>query len=126
MHDPPTPDRACSRSCASSACRSRSTTSGPATRAFAYLKRFPVHRLKIDQSFVADVPRNADDAHIVRTIIALGHNLGLRVIAEGVETEAQLRFLRRNGCDEMQGFHFGAPMPAAEFGQVLTKLDANP
>jgi EAL domain-containing protein (putative c-di-GMP-specific phosphodiesterase class I) len=69
-----------------------------------------VDRLKVDRSFVQDIATDADDATIVRTIIALGHNLGLKVAAEGVETEQQLVFLRENHCDELQGFYFSAPL----------------
>jgi diguanylate cyclase (GGDEF)-like protein/PAS domain S-box-containing protein len=87
-----------------------------------YLKRFAVDRLKIDRSFVKDVTVNADDAAIVRTIIALGHNLGLKVIAEGVETQAQLAFLRRNLCDEMQGYFFSAPLGAGQFETLLRSV----
>ncbi len=92
---------------------------GTGYSSLSYLKRFPVHRLKIDRSFVADVTGNADDAAIVRTIISLGHNLGLRVVAEGVETDSQLDFLRANACDEMQGFYFSPPVPVEEFEKQL-------
>jgi diguanylate cyclase (GGDEF)-like protein/PAS domain S-box-containing protein len=95
---------------------------GTGYSSLSYLKRFPVHRLKIDRSFVADVTANADDAAIVRTIIALGHNLGLRVVAEGVETDAQLAFLRANACDEMQGFYFSVPVPVDRFEELLTRV----
>jgi diguanylate cyclase (GGDEF)-like protein/PAS domain S-box-containing protein len=85
------------------------------------LKRLPVDRLKVDRSFVQDIATDADDAIIVRTIIALGHNLGLKVVAEGVETAEQLEFLRANACDELQGYYFAKPMPAAEFERVTLR-----
>jgi diguanylate cyclase (GGDEF)-like protein len=85
----------------------------------AYLKQFPLDRLKIDQSFVRDVTSNADDSAIIKAIISLGHILDLRVLAEGVETEAQLAFLRENHCDEMQGHYRSRAMPAAEFAKLL-------
>ncbi len=91
-----------------------------------YLKRFPIDRIKIDQSFVRDVTHDADAASIAAAVIALAHSLQLTVVAEGVETEEQLAFLRRNRCDEMQGYLFSAPIAAAEFGQLLRsrrKLD---
>ena len=76
-----------------------------------YLKRFATDVLKIDQSFIRDITTDADDALITRTIIDLAHNMRMRVIAEGVETEAQLAFLLRNNCDEMQGYYYSKPLP---------------
>ena len=80
----------------------------------AYLKRFPIDKLKIDRSFVREIPGNADDAAITQAIISLARNLGLRVVAEGVETPAQLEFLRRNGCDGVQGHLFCPPCDPGE------------
>jgi len=93
---------------------------GTGYSSLSYLKRFPVDRLKIDRSFVQHIT-DADDAVIVRAIIALGHNLGLKVLAEGVETEAQLAFLRANDCDEMQGFYFSKPVSAWQMTKLLSK-----
>lgn len=77
----------------------------------SHLKRFPLDSLKIDGSFVRDIPGDADGAAIARAIIAMAHSLRLKVIAEGVETEAQLDFLREHGCDEMQGYQCSEPVP---------------
>lgn len=80
-----------------------------------YLKRFPIDRLKIDQCFVRNVDQDPSDAAIVRAIISLGHSLELTVVAEGVETAAQIALLAAEGCDELQGYYYGRPMPANQF-----------
>ena len=80
-----------------------------------YLKQFPIDVLKIDRTFVDGLPSGEQDAQIARAIIAMAHSLNLAVIAEGVETQEQLDFLREHGCDEVQGYLFGRPMPAARF-----------
>ncbi|MDQ3202548.1 MAG: EAL domain-containing protein [Pseudomonadota bacterium] len=80
-----------------------------------YLKQFPIDVLKIDRTFVDGLPSGEQDAQIARAIIAMAHSLNLAVIAEGVETHEQLEFLREHGCDEVQGYLFGRPMPAARF-----------
>jgi diguanylate cyclase (GGDEF)-like protein len=84
-----------------------------------YLKRFPLDTLKIDRSFVADISDDPDDAAIVRAIIALGHSLDLKIVAEGVETLAQLQFLQAEECDSIQGFLMSAAVPAASFAELL-------
>jgi EAL domain-containing protein (putative c-di-GMP-specific phosphodiesterase class I)/CheY-like chemotaxis protein len=92
---------------------------GTGYSSLAYLKRFPIDVLKIDQSFVHDVESDPDSAAIVLSIISLAHSLRLQVIAEGVETRAQLAYLQRHNCDMIQGFYFCKPVPAAEFEAIL-------
>ncbi|HEX8873720.1 MAG TPA: EAL domain-containing protein, partial [Nitrosospira sp.] len=88
---------------------------GTGYSSLSYLRQFTVDRLKIDQSFVHDLPGNTDAEAIVAAIIAMGLSLGLRIIAEGVETEAQATFLRRISCNEGQGYLYATPMTASEF-----------
>jgi len=92
---------------------------GTGHSSLGYLNRFPLDFLKVDQSFVRGIPDDADSAVIVRTVIALARNLRLETIAEGVETEAQLRFLQKEGCEEAQGYLFSRPQPAADLATVL-------
>ncbi len=92
---------------------------GTGYSSLAYLKRFPLDALKIDREFIGDVATNADDASIALAIINLARNLKLKVIAEGVETEAQWRFLCAHGCDEMQGYLFSRPLPVDDITAVL-------
>jgi len=92
---------------------------GTGYSSLSYLKRFPIDSLKIDRSFVTDLPGNQDDATIAQAIITMAHALRLKVIAEGVENEAQLEFMTANGCDEIQGFYFSRPLPAEQCTQLL-------
>jgi diguanylate cyclase (GGDEF)-like protein/PAS domain S-box-containing protein len=94
---------------------------GTGYSSLSYLKRLPIDCLKIDQTFVRDVTTDPDAAAICVAIIDLAHNLKLKVVAEGVETQGQLRYLRRRGCDEMQGYLFSAAVPAEEIGRMLQK-----
>jgi diguanylate cyclase (GGDEF)-like protein/PAS domain S-box-containing protein len=93
---------------------------GTGFSSLSYLKRFPVDRLKIDRSFVHDMPQDANDVAIARAVITLGHSLNLSVVAEGVETQAQRDLLISIGCDEMQGFLYSAPRSASELLTMLT------
>jgi diguanylate cyclase (GGDEF)-like protein/PAS domain S-box-containing protein len=92
---------------------------GTGYSSLSYLKRFPIDTLKIDRSFTTGIPADSNDCAIASTIISIGQQLKHRVIAEGVETAAQLTFLRDSGCDEVQGYLFSKPLPADEFEQML-------
>ena len=97
---------------------------GTGYSSLGYLRRFPMDNIKIDRSFIKDIPRSSDDATITRTIIDMTHNLRLKVIAEGVETAAQLDFLREHGCDEMQGYHFSRPLAGDAFLALVQAQEA--
>jgi len=92
---------------------------GTGYSSLAYLKRFPIDKLKIDRAFVDDLPLDSDDAAISRAIIVMAHELGLKVVAEGVETQAQFDFLKVHQCDYIQGYLTGRPMPAEDFATLL-------
>lgn len=92
---------------------------GTGYSSLSYLKRFPIHRLKVDRSFIRDIPINEDDVAITAAIISMAHSLNLKVVAEGVETAEQLEFLRVNSCDELQGYFFSPPVPSAEMTKIL-------
>jgi EAL domain-containing protein (putative c-di-GMP-specific phosphodiesterase class I) len=87
---------------------------GTGYSSLAYLKTFPLQRLKVDRAFVAQLESDANDRLLTAAIVSLAHKLGLEVTAEGVETEAQARLLIEQGCDELQGYHFGHPLPPAQ------------
>jgi diguanylate cyclase (GGDEF)-like protein len=93
---------------------------GTGYSSMTYLQRFPIDKLKIDRSFIRDLDSNPDDASIVRAIISLAHGLRLKVVAEGVESEAQLDILRRMGCDQYQGFLRSPAVPATQIAALLT------
>jgi EAL domain-containing protein (putative c-di-GMP-specific phosphodiesterase class I) len=96
---------------------------GTGYSSLSYLKSFPINTLKIDRSFIRDISVDRDDAAIVRAIIGLAHNLRLRVVAEGVETEQQLEFLRSLESDEYQGYYCSRPLAAADFERYMRDLD---
>lgn len=99
---------------------------GTGYSSLAYLKRFPIDKLKIDIAFVRDITVNPDDAAIALAIISMAHSMKMLVIAEGVESRAQMAYLRRHRCDEVQGFHFSRPLPAREMGEMLVANRAQP
>jgi EAL domain-containing protein (putative c-di-GMP-specific phosphodiesterase class I) len=96
---------------------------GTGYSSLSYLHKFPFDKIKIDRSFVSALETRTDADAIVRAVVGLGHSLGMTTCAEGVETVAQLTFLKQEGCDEVQGYYFGKPMPAREFQHMY---DARP
>jgi EAL domain-containing protein (putative c-di-GMP-specific phosphodiesterase class I) len=90
---------------------------GTGYSSLSYLKKLPIHEIKIDKSFVMDMLENENDAVIVRATIELAHNLGLKVVAEGVENAETLEALRNLGCDVIQGFYFSQPLSAKDFDE---------
>ena len=92
---------------------------GTGYSSLAYLKALPINHLKIDRAFIKDLPHGENDVAITRAIIDLGHALGYRITAEGIETHAQHQFLRNAGCDHGQGYLIGRPMPAERFEHWL-------
>jgi diguanylate cyclase (GGDEF)-like protein len=102
---------------------------GTGYSSLAYLKLFPFNSVKIDRAFVTDVTRSEEDGAIALAIVAMAHSMHMHVIAEGVETLAQLQFLRQSGCDQMQGYYFSRPVPAEDYARMLLegrRLEAAP
>lgn len=98
---------------------------GTGYSSLSYVKRFPVDSLKIDRSFVAEIDSDPEAQAIALAIIAMGQRLDLKVVGEGVETEAQERFLSDRGCSELQGFRFGRPLPAEAIARLIAEGGAS-
>jgi EAL domain-containing protein (putative c-di-GMP-specific phosphodiesterase class I) len=98
---------------------------GTGYSSLAYLKRFPVNTVKIDRAFVRDLDHDEDGRVIANAIISLAHSLSMKTIAEGVETEVQASLLAKHGCDEIQGYMIGRPLPVAEFANFARNYDAS-
>jgi EAL domain-containing protein (putative c-di-GMP-specific phosphodiesterase class I) len=96
---------------------------GTGYSSLSYLGRFPIDSLKIDQSFIRQITSASEKANLVTAVIGMGRSLDLRVVAEGVETEAELAFLQAHQCDEAQGYHFSHPMPCDRFGELFACCD---
>ncbi len=94
---------------------------GTGYSSLGYLKRFPIDSVKVDRSFILDIPHDPDDVAITLAVIAMAHSLRLKVIAEGVETEEQYQFLRTHDCDEMQGYYFSEPVDAAALARLISR-----
>jgi diguanylate cyclase (GGDEF)-like protein len=97
---------------------------GTGYSSMSYLRRFPIDKLKIDRVFISDITARPEDASIVRAIVSLAHSLRLKVVAEGVESEGQLDFLKAVGCDEYQGYHFSRPLSASAFETLIRESHA--
>ncbi|MBF0129794.1 MAG: EAL domain-containing protein [Alphaproteobacteria bacterium] len=97
---------------------------GTGYSSLSYLKKFPIDALKIDQSFVRDIPTNSDDVAIVKAIVSLAKSLGLKIVAEGLETIEQIRFMRGLECEQGQGYYYSRPITPADFMELFKKLDA--
>ncbi|MFW5684481.1 MAG: EAL domain-containing protein, partial [Spirochaetota bacterium] len=98
---------------------------GTGYSSMSYLKRLPVSTLKIDRSFVIGLPANGEDVSIVQAIITMAHGLGLRIVAEGVDSDEQVEFLRERGCDCYQGYLFSRPLPAPAFEALVANRRVN-
>jgi EAL domain-containing protein (putative c-di-GMP-specific phosphodiesterase class I) len=94
---------------------------GTGYSSLSYLKKFPIDVIKIDRSFIKDIPENQDDMEITSAVIAMAHNLKLKVVAEGIETAAQLNFLRRQQCDIGQGYLFDKPIAGRDLLESLKR-----
>ena len=100
---------------------------GTGYSSLAYLKRLPLHELKIDRSFLSAIPGDDDSVAIITAIISMGHRLGLKIVAEGIETQQQLEFLRSHGCNTGQGFLFSPGVAPDQFAQLLrTGIEQTP
>ena len=97
---------------------------GTGYSALSYLKHFPFDALKIDRTFVRDITTDKEDAALTRAIIVMAQSLGLKVTGEGVETPQQLKFLRSEGCNQVQGYYFCKPVPACSFDDLLRQQDS--
>jgi EAL domain-containing protein (putative c-di-GMP-specific phosphodiesterase class I) len=95
---------------------------GTGHSSLSYLRRFPIDLVKIDRSFISDIPESPDDIAIVSAVIAMAHNLNIRVLAEGVQNVEQMEFLRAHRCDELQGYLLGHPLPAGDFRTFAENL----
>jgi EAL domain-containing protein (putative c-di-GMP-specific phosphodiesterase class I) len=93
---------------------------GTGYSSLSYLKRFPIQKVKIDRSFISDLENDEDSKSITRAIIQMSHSLGLKVLAEGVETKDQLKYLQDESCDYVQGYYTGRPMPASDFINIYS------
>jgi EAL domain-containing protein (putative c-di-GMP-specific phosphodiesterase class I) len=92
---------------------------GTGYSSLAQLKRFPIDTLKVDRSFIREIPKDSEDRAITEAIIAMGKSLSLTIVAEGVETQEQQTFLREHACDEMQGYYFSKPIEPEKFAELL-------